>query len=800
MKQYQGSRWYKCDFHLHTMVSDCYEDKSNTPEQWVARALETGLDVVAVTDHNDYRGITPIVEEASKQGLHVFPGVEITCDTSKIHIVVLFDIHKNADTIRDFLNRCDIDSELIGKAEGTSMSVFEICKIAKKRGALVIAAHIDEFNSINSMNPSNLEKILDNEYIDAVQVVNAEVWRKYKQDKNAEAMIASLQEKYGPGATPEEIDRWRKCYNRALKSGIPMLSFSDNPCAINNSHHGLWGIGSSYTWIQMDESVDLESTRQSLFSPSSRIRMMIDSPEKPQVEPNFWLRSLEVRKTKLNPHQPIHLDFHPQLNCIIGGQGSGKSSIVKILSGVYQRLSASILSDCIAKQKVFYNANEEGIFLKDSEIEIYFSCYGLEYRLFIDQINSPYDQNYTLYMIHPELGEEEKLPAKENVICSLVYADTFAVDEIYQLATIPGALMAHIDSLIDMEVLHHQKEFYLGKIINLSLEADTAKLILNDEEQLRSEYIWHKTNLDHEFMPDSLKGAFRANLNKLGESIALIESCQTDQEIILANLSKCIQSYEDRLNNISKRRQDFLSEVMSQDENYKFNILPQANKESFYRFLATLFEVDSPILAGDFKKLEDLLFAKKNGPSKYRPVLDKIRNGQIGKNDSLQFSEYFIHLIHQLSLIDYLHLLYFYPEDELQISYKPHGVKKYFPINKSSTGEIICAILSFILVSGKKPLVIDHPESTIDNRIIFDQIIPKLKDSKDNRQVIITTLNANLATNTDPEMLIALDSRSRFVKVHTQGNLDNAEIRQELCDVLEGSRDAFVQRAKKYLI
>ena len=114
MSEHAGNIWYKCDLHLHTMVSRCYIDKDNTPEEWVAEAKRKGLDAVAVTDHNDYRGIDAVMEEGKKQGLAVFPGVEITCDTSKIHMLILFDTVKRAENVRDFLNRCDIDSDHIG--------------------------------------------------------------------------------------------------------------------------------------------------------------------------------------------------------------------------------------------------------------------------------------------------------------------------------------------------------------------------------------------------------------------------------------------------------------------------------------------------------------------------------------------------------------------------------------------------------------------------------------------------------------------------------------------------------------
>lgn len=41
--EYVGLRWYKCDFHLHTMSSKCYKDQTDTPELWVNEVKNKGL-------------------------------------------------------------------------------------------------------------------------------------------------------------------------------------------------------------------------------------------------------------------------------------------------------------------------------------------------------------------------------------------------------------------------------------------------------------------------------------------------------------------------------------------------------------------------------------------------------------------------------------------------------------------------------------------------------------------------------------------------------------------------------------
>ena len=88
-----GLKWYKCDFHLHTMNSRCYKNKEiDTVNEWIEEVKNKGLKCIAVTDHNDYRKIDEIKKLGEENKIVVFPGVELSCDTSKIHILVLFDI------------------------------------------------------------------------------------------------------------------------------------------------------------------------------------------------------------------------------------------------------------------------------------------------------------------------------------------------------------------------------------------------------------------------------------------------------------------------------------------------------------------------------------------------------------------------------------------------------------------------------------------------------------------------------------------------------------------------------------
>jgi len=75
----KGTTFRKADLHIHTPASACYLDKTVTATQIVEEAIRKGLDIVAVTDHNDIASIDDIRTEAAKKGLIVFPGIALDC-------------------------------------------------------------------------------------------------------------------------------------------------------------------------------------------------------------------------------------------------------------------------------------------------------------------------------------------------------------------------------------------------------------------------------------------------------------------------------------------------------------------------------------------------------------------------------------------------------------------------------------------------------------------------------------------------------------------------------------------------
>lgn len=64
----------RIDLHMHTSASD----GALTPVQLVEAALERGLDVISVTDHDTLGGMLPAMAAAEGTDLRVLPGVELS--------------------------------------------------------------------------------------------------------------------------------------------------------------------------------------------------------------------------------------------------------------------------------------------------------------------------------------------------------------------------------------------------------------------------------------------------------------------------------------------------------------------------------------------------------------------------------------------------------------------------------------------------------------------------------------------------------------------------------------------------
>lgn len=921
--EYRGVRWYKSDLHLHTPASRCFRDRGVTPEQWVQRCIEQGLDVVAVTDHNTGEYIDRIKEAAANTNLTVFPGVEVTCTESKVHMLVIFEKDKDTQFVEDFLVSIGIERDKFAAADAfTSKTTIEVAKEVKEKRGIIIPAHIDEFNGINSISHDSRNKLLSQSNIDGVQVVHEVFLQSNPRNEDIENILL---EYYGREIERDTYKKWKASVKQALDSKKAILTFSDNPHASKDTKHGLWGIGQRYTWIKMGEEINLEGLRQALLLPDHRIKNDFQSKNHPYNLPDSWIKSIKVSNTELN-QDDFEMSFNPQMTTIIGGRGTGKSSVIRFIRGLFGRIiDLNELEDLKKEQEKFFKLKEddEGVLKENSNIEIILVRYGHKYKITATEFGKSGSQKTTFYKFDDGTNEFEEI--EESNLLESFKLDIFSQKQIYEIAKNPNALRERIDAPINEIAankikLKSLKTKYIeqsAKIRRLQSEISRKSKIIADitdkKDQISSfkesgfedlirefkEYssqhtelkkiveelegkkehissILNKKKLNNQPNIDDFDVQYRSELDVIiNETFLEYDQINSLIETAEVRIKKLIDEYKDKLNNsewskkyskvksqfdktrdelagkgiddlsklekitqelsllednlrqikeyeetlsdeierkhviielyftsrdeITRYRKSFIESVISEKDNIKIEVNPKRDKQHLTHSVRTILQKFNTF-DDDIKKIVQRCLRGQDVNSNISRLVEEfiqIRDGNVGETE---FTGRMVNVIKALNdeQIDELSLLI--PEDEISVKYKPNGSKHFRVLTNASAGQKTSAILTFLLSFGEVPLILDQPEDDLDNHLIYDLIVDRLKKTKEKRQIIVVTHNANIPVNGDSELVLCMDSETDGIRVLCEGPVEDDLVRTEICDVMEGGENAFKLRSRRYNI
>lgn len=123
-------------------------------------------------------------------------------------------------------------------------------------------------------------------------------------------------------------------------------------------------------------------------------------------------------------------------------------------------------------------------------------------------------------------------------------------------------------------------------------------------------------------------------------------------------------------------------------------------------------------------------------------------------------------------------------------------------LSPGSRGIVLLLLYLAIDQSETDPLIIDQPEENLDPKSVYSELVQLFQSASERRQIIMVTHNANLVVNTDVDQVIVAScdglEEGRLPRLSYQaGGLERPEIRQAVCEVLEGGADAFRQRARR---
>lgn len=154
---------YYYDLHIHSCLSPCADDE-NTPNNVAGIASLSGLNVIALTDHNSTANCPAFFAACERFGITPIAGMELTT-SEDIHVVCLFEELDSAMRFGEYVktrrhlikNRAEIfghqfimneEDEPIAEEEyllsnATDISVEDAPELVSEYGGICYPAHID---------------------------------------------------------------------------------------------------------------------------------------------------------------------------------------------------------------------------------------------------------------------------------------------------------------------------------------------------------------------------------------------------------------------------------------------------------------------------------------------------------------------------------------------------------------------------------------------------------------------------------------------------------------------------------
>ena len=316
LTEFPGSRWWRVDIHNHTPASSDYdtaEAAALTPRDWLLAYMRAGVDAVAVTDHNCSDWIErlqgALVELSAERPVGygtmvLFPGVEVSTQDG-LHILGVFAPGTPKATLDGLLQGrlTGWDTRKRNAERQCGESAVQVMTAIHDLHGLAIPAHADKENGV---------------LFGQQQVDGRFVPRMGGRSIDAVLDLADAVELHNP-ASPSALHFASQIEKRQLA----LVAGSDAPHHTRNA-------GRRCCWVKMSSPTG-PGLRLALMDPESAV--LPDAGQHPQPAPKRWIRRLSVESLHLRRGHlaPLTLDFNPAYNAVIGGRGSGKSTVVECL-------------------------------------------------------------------------------------------------------------------------------------------------------------------------------------------------------------------------------------------------------------------------------------------------------------------------------------------------------------------------------------------------------------------------------------------------------------------------------------
>lgn len=877
-EQYTYARFWRCALQVNPVgYNSAYRGgehgmtETEYNQALLAKCKELDIKVVGLADHGSVDSVDTLRNVLIPHGIVVFPGFEIA-STEKIHMVCLFP----EDTTKDQLNRYLGSLQLTDpeeKVRPSRLGCIQLAEVIKELGGFWYAAHATQASGILFQK-------------------SVHTWQRSDLVKAAQI--------------PGSIDDLPQEYKNIVLNVDPNWK-RERPIAIINAKDvaqptDLDNVRAT-CWIKMTKP-NFDAFKVAFLDPESRIHLNSQKQEVTSGE----IVSMSISGGYLDG---VEIAFSRHLNTVIGGRGTGKSTLLECLRYVLdvppkgkqaQKIHLDIIKENLGKASgrieievvsssqhgkryrvsrrygempIVRDENNDVSTLQPRDLLPGIDIYGQNeiYELAQDEQSRiqlldrflPNDGDYPQHnyalkkRLHENqqrlvktLGEVDDLKAQIARLPKLVeqlqgfqslgIQQKLAKTPLFarerqiveraneEIRRLRDSLANLRDNLPDLTFISNKalEELPNAALLNpartildrlrQSFEHHLAELttdLANGDQQLTAQLVLWKQSIEQG--EEELEKALRslpATAGKSGQEVGTAYQRLLQDIERIKPLETRVANHDKLLMSQQQERRNLLAEL-SDLRNRRIQSLQSAAKKLNRRLEGKL-KVEVVADADRTPLKTFLLESRLEGVGERRlswiderddispsALAQAIRNGSVELQLDWGLTPLVAEALTRLpaSRLMELEALEFDHRVDIFLNVS-HGHREavFRPLDKLSTGQQCTAILHMLLLENIDPLIMDQPEDNLDNAFIADRIVHELRAAKTSRQFLFATHNANIPVFGDAEWIgvfTAVENHGSL-NFEAQGSIDVPVIRDQVANILEGGRDAFIQRKEKY--
>jgi hypothetical protein len=846
----RGSEWRKWDLHFHTPSSYDYKDKSVTNHKIIDILAENKISVVAITDHHtmDIDRIQELQQLGKNKGITVLPGIEFCSElggSESIHFIGIFSEKSDFSTIwtkiqgKHNLTKADIERK---GNERIVCNFVDTCKTIIELGGIISVHAGSKSNSIESIKSNLLVKqetktTLLSDYVSILELGKPEDEKVYQEkvfpsigfklpiiicSDNHDIKNYSLKENCWIKADPTFEGLKQIIYEPTervkIQENNPKLNY-DKPYFSSITFRNDENIfkDDELYFDKSTQEIPLNSNLVAIIGGRGEGKSMLMK----YISTSFAIKTIETdkdflksgnieviySKTIKNEEEllpfPIINNTKHSLDFIYISQGELKNIVEKkkqLAEGISKMADIKEIAFDQNLDKEVSDKLEElhniVVFLEDSQN-------NLEKLQEQENTQRQFIENITTKENKEKLEQYTKILGDINIetdkkIQLLNLKSIFSQEEINLNENITS-----INQKYSLDIPTIQKEqifkLQLEKIQELLKSIEEHFISLNQEkESIKKEFSQFYTGDLTTLLKDVDK--YQSELSLISDKIEKVNEAIEKKR----NLIKVIfEDIENQLSLISKIKAEYNKQEKSILEDWeKFKNIEQREdlNSQQKRIMQTLLQDLDIEAVTEFNKeaFYNEIYHCINGAEWRIKNKQKAQEDYFGINDLDSFFKFLKEKYLEASSINGIHRdvlrVTLFNEENRRKYIKVYPILKYKGKNldKISIGQKGTVYLKMKLATEafSKPIVFDQPEDDLDNQFI-------IKELKKYRQVIIITHNANLVINADAEQVIIAKNDNERLK-YSCGSLENSNINKQICEILEGGKEAFEKREQKY--